>query len=142
MFGKLNSGRFPFEKEGYLIRELKKIPRTIVDYPFRRYRETRQNKTKNMAVRPKATVKSRRQFHKSHQLRWQKADCSKHHCITEPMSRKNLSTSTVRRTSHEAGLYGRITAKKPLLRKQNNVKKLQWAKVHKDWTILPWNKPL
>ena len=42
----------------------------------------------------------------------------------------------------EAGLYDRISFKKPLLRKQNNVKRFQWAKVHKDWkigqTLLNW----
>ena len=31
---------------------------------------------------------------------------------------------------------------KLLLRKQNNAKRLQWAKVHKDWTIEQWNKVL
>ena len=35
----------------------------------------------------------------------------------------------------EAGLYGRIAIKKHLLRKQDNVKRFQLAKVHKDWTI-------
>ena len=40
----------------------------------------------------------------------------------------------------ETGLYGRIVGKKPLLRKQNNVKRLQWAKAHKAWTIEQWNK--
>ena len=38
----------------------------------------------------------------------------------------------------EAGIYGRIAVKKPLLQKQNNVKKL--AKTHKDWTIEQQNK--
>ena len=52
---------------------------------------------------------------------------------------KNVSTSTVRRLC-EASLYGRNAVKKPLLRKQNNVKSLQWAKAHKDWTIEQWNK--
>ena len=42
----------------------------------------------------------------------------------------------------EAGLYGRIAVKKPLLRNQNNVKRLQWAKAHKDWTTELWNKIL
>ena len=41
----------------------------------------------------------------------------------------------------EAGLHDRIV-KKPLLRKQNNVKRLQWTKVHKDWKIEQWNKIL
>ena len=43
---------------------------------------------------------------------------------------ENVSTSTVRRILCEAGLYDRITAKKPLLRKQNNVKRMQWVKAH------------
>ena len=50
--------------------------------------------------------------------------------------------STVRRRLSEAGLYGRIIVKKLLLRKQNNVKKFQWAKVHKHWTIEQWDKVL
>ena len=32
--------------------------------------------------------KCRVQFHQSHQLAWQKADCSKYHCTTEQMSLK------------------------------------------------------
>ena len=49
---------------------------------------------------------------------------------------KNVPQSTVRRRLYEAVLYSRIAVKKPLLRKQNNVKMFQWAKAHKDWTIL------
>ena len=53
---------------------------------------------------------------------------------------KNVSVSTVKSTLCEAGLYDRIAVKKSLSRKQNNVKRLQWAKVHKDWTKEQWNK--
>ena len=53
---------------------------------------------------------------------------------------KNVSTFTVRRRLCEAGLYGRIVVKKPVLRKQNYVKRFQWAKLHKNWTIEHWNK--
>ena len=52
---------------------------------------------------------------------------------------KKVSTSTVRRRLCEADLYGRIAVKKPLLRKQNNVKRLQWTYAHKDWTIQQCN---
>ena len=55
---------------------------------------------------------------------------------------KNVSTFTVRRRLCEAGLYGRIAIKKLLLRKQNNVKRFQWAKTLKDWSIEQWNKVL
>ena len=51
-----------------------------------------------------------------------------------------MSTSTVRRILYEAGLYGRIGVRKPLLRKQNNVKRLLRSTVHKDLTIEQWNK--
>ena len=55
-------------------------------------------------------------------------------------SEKEVSTSTVRRRLCKADLYGRIEIQKPLLRKQDNVKKFQRVKVHKDWTIEQWNK--
>ena len=48
----------------------------------------------------------------------------------------------MRRRYSETGQYGRIAVKKPLIRKQNNVKRLQKAKVHKDGTIEKWNKVL
>ena len=44
---------------------------------------------------------------------------------------EKMSTSTVQRRLREADLYGRITVKKLLLRKQ----RLWWTKKHKDWTI-------
>ena len=53
-----------------------------------------------------------------------------------------MSISTVWRRLYEAGLYGRIAIKKVLLRKQNNIKRFLWAKVHKDWTIQLWIKVL
>lgn len=106
-----------------------------MDCTVRRHKETGQNKTKS-------SNKSRGQFHQSHQLAWQKFDCSKHHCTTEPMLwKKKASTSTVK-IFWESGIYGKIAVKKPLLRNQNNVKRLQCVKAHKDWTIQQCNKVL
>jgi len=50
--------------------------------------------------------------------------------------------TTVQRRLRDYGLKGCIAAKKPLLRKQNKVKRLQWAKEHKDWSINQWYKVL
>ena len=47
---------------------------------------------------------------------------------------KNLSTSKVRRRPGEAGLNGRTTIKKPLLRERKQCQKAS------DWTIAQWNK--
>ena len=45
---------------------------------------------------------------------------------------KNVSSSTVKRRLCEAWLYGRISVKKLLWKKQNNVKRLQKPKVYKN----------
>ena len=55
---------------------------------------------------------------------------------------KYVSISPMRRRLCEADLYGRIAIKKPQLRKQNNVKRLQWVKTRKDLTTEQWNKVL
>jgi hypothetical protein len=49
--------------------------------------------------------------------------------------------STVRRRLRESGLYGRIAAKKPLL-KDTIKKRLAWAKKHKQWTLDWWKSVL
>ena len=106
-----------------------------MDYTDRKHPKTGQNKTKN-------NQKSKRQFYESHQFVWQKGNCFKYHCTPEPISWKNVSTPTMRKISCEAGLQSRAAVKKLLLRKQNNVKRLQWAQVHKYWTREQWNKVL
>ena len=63
--------------------------------------------------------------------------------ITAQMNKyceKDVPTSTVKRKLCEAGIYDWIAVKKTLLRKQNNVKRLQRAKAHKNWTIKQGNK--
>ena len=110
-----------------------KISRTTVYYTVRRHQEMEQNKTKSMAGTPKATraednvirVTSLHERRFTAQLK---------------QSGEKMSTFNVRRRLSETGLHGRIAVKKPLLRKQNNVKRVQWAKTHKDWTIEQWNK--
>ncbi|XP_065662583.1 uncharacterized protein LOC136085223 [Hydra vulgaris] len=42
---------------------------------------------------------------------------------------------TIRNRLMKAGLRGRVAAEKPLLRKANKAKRLQWARKHANWTI-------
>ena len=51
-----------------------------------------------------------------------------------------ISTSTVRRRRSETGLDSYIAAQKPGLRAENVVKRLEWAKKYKDWTIEDWKR--
>lgn len=53
-----------------------------------------------------------------------------------------ISDTTVTRRLLEFGLYGRVAAKKPLLRPQNIRKRLKWAKEHANWSIEDWKKVL
>ncbi len=55
---------------------------------------------------------------------------------------KPVSRRTVLRALAKAGLNGRIAARKPLLRKANIKKRLQWAKAHVHWTLEQWYRVL
>ena len=91
-------------KKGYSSSDIFLNPGTTVDYTFERHHKTGQK-------RPKIELIEQI----NNKSRW-----------------KNASTSSMRRRLCEAGLYARITVKKPLLKKQNNVKRLPWVKAHKD----------
>ena len=45
------------------------------------------------------------------------------------------SSRTVRRRIDEAGLYGRVARKKPLLTEWHKQVRLAWAKERKYWTL-------
>lgn len=53
-----------------------------------------------------------------------------------------VSTTTVKRRLMEAGLGGRVAARKSLLRPQNKKKRLDWAKQHEKWTVDEWKRVL
>lgn len=54
------------------------------------------------------------------------------------MRETSVSVLTVQRRLRNYGLKGCFSTEKPLLCKQNRVKRLNWAKKHKDWTIEQW----
>ena len=51
---------------------------------------------------------------------------------------KLVCVRTIKNRLMKAGLTRRVAAKKPLLRKVNKVKRLQWARKHANWTISQW----
>ena len=51
-----------------------------------------------------------------------------------------VSLDTVKRELREAGLFGRVTVKKPLLSKKNINKRKQWCFTRRDWTIQKWKQ--
>src|SRR5271169_4297168 len=49
-----------------------------------------------------------------------------------------VTETTVRHRRLEAGLGSYIAVKKPVLQKENIVKRLQWAMRYKNWTVEDW----
>lgn len=56
--------------------------------------------------------------------------------------RRPVSVSTTKRRLKEANLHGRVALRKPLLRRGNRKKRLQWAQNHRNWTPNDWAKVL
>ncbi|KAG0803659.1 hypothetical protein G6F20_013331 [Rhizopus arrhizus] len=52
----------------------------------------------------------------------------------------SISDSTVRRVLKKAGFIAFVKPQKPLLRTQNIIKRLQWAKSHQHWTVDDWKR--
>jgi hypothetical protein len=50
--------------------------------------------------------------------------------------------TTVQRRLRQVGLEGCVAIRKPLLRSVNKVKRLNWAKEHRNWTEDDWKKVL
>ena len=54
----------------------------------------------------------------------------------------SVHTSTISRSLHKAGLYGRVARKKPLLKKPHLKARMEFAKKHVDDTADMWKKVL
>lgn len=55
---------------------------------------------------------------------------------------KSVSKTTIARALKLHKMFGRVGAKKPLLRKENIKKRLKFDMEHKNWTIQQWAKVL
>jgi len=55
---------------------------------------------------------------------------------------KTVSRRTIARALVRSGLYGRVAARKPMLRKANIKKRLKFAKEHVNWTLDQWYQVL
>ncbi|CAI9564490.1 unnamed protein product, partial [Staurois parvus] len=49
-----------------------------------------------------------------------------------------ISTTTVRRELHGMGFHGQADASKPYITKCNAKCRMQWCKLHRDWTLEQW----
>ena len=62
--------------------------------------------------------------------------------LWEKKTNQKVSTPTLRRTLHIAGLGDRVARQKPFISPDNIVKRLAWARSHQHWTVKDWGKVL
>lgn len=118
------------------------VSKTGVVTTLKRFAETESFVDKKRSGRPKKTTASderlllrlsqRDRFKTAPDLR---AEVNK--SLTKP-----ISVMTVSRILNKNGIFGRVAARKPLLRKVNMQKRLVFAKKHKDWTVEDWKSVL
>lgn len=131
--------------EGFTIRYIANklnLPRSTVGDAITRFRKTGSNQDRKRSGRPRVTSKA-----EDHSLIIMSKMNRK---LTAPEIQmrfngshdKQISVSTVKDRLRKAGLYGRVSTKKPLLRRGNKKKRLEWAQAHRHWTVDDWKQVL
>lgn len=132
-------------KQGYSNRQIATIVQISekgVRTAIKRFSTTGVNTDRQRSGRPKVTSEREDKFIAitSKRLR----------TLTAPDIRAELNTSrdnvvsvtTVQRRLRQVGLSGCVAIRKPFLRTVNKVKRLNWAKEHRNWTEDDWKKVL
>uniref|UniRef100_A0AAZ3RXX5 Transposase Tc1-like domain-containing protein n=1 Tax=Oncorhynchus tshawytscha TaxID=74940 RepID=A0AAZ3RXX5_ONCTS len=110
-----------------------KVSSSAVAKTIKRCDETGSHKDRHRKGRPRVTSAAEDKFIRVTSLR----NCNPNKMLQSSCNR-HISTSTVQRRLRESGLYGRIAAKKSLLKDTNKKKRLAWAKKHEQWTLDRW----
>ena len=127
---------------------LRKIARTLqlsvtaVAKTVKQFEQTGTLEDRKRSGRPRVTSKSDNKFIRVTSLRNRRLTAPEIQAQLNATRSTDVSTSTVQRRLRDAGLKGRIAAKKPLLRVINRKKRLAWAKKHRNWTSEEWKSVL
>ena len=119
-----------------------RIPRRTVDYNVKKFQVSNSFANKKRSGRPRNTTSTDDRYlviTSKRNRRLTAPEITAHVNLNRDVP---ISVSTVKRRLQAAGLHGRIAVRKPLLRAVNKKKRLQWAKIHKDWTTKEWEKVL
>ena len=131
--------------EGFSQRSIAKklgISKFGVQYSLQRKTETGVNEDRKRSGRPKVTTKAE-ENHLVVTSKWKRMLTAPQLMAEMNSSRETgMSLTTAKRRLRSNGLFGRIAARKPLLRSVNKQKRLKWAKEHKKWTVNQWKKVL
>lgn len=117
-------------------------PKSTVQSVLKQYKDTGSLKVKERSGRPRVTTKREDSLLVLNSKKNRKKPATVLTSELNDSRDSNVSLTTVKRRLRSAGLFGRIAAKKPYLKPINQLKRLKWAKAHKDWTKEQWKKVL
>lgn len=132
---------------GFSIREIaarQEVSVGGIHYILERHRETGTNADRPRSGAPRVTTRQEDVFIEttSKRDRFLTARQLRAEVVTARESVGKLSASTVRDRLTKAGLNGRVSCRKPLLREINRQKRLEWARAHLNWTPAQWERVL
>lgn len=117
--------------------ELTGHPKSTIDSFLRKYKQTQSHKNKQRSGRPKLIdERGERQLHRlvKGNRRLSLLNLTAKYNAGEAQA----STSTIRRSLHSLGYYGRSCAKKPLITSLNRKRRLKWCMERRNWTQEQW----
>ncbi|CAK9814356.1 Transposable element Tc1 transposase [Anthophora quadrimaculata] len=132
-------------KEGYSIRSIAEkvgVSKSCVSYSIKKYGATGICSSVKRTGRPRKTTQAEDRHIITISKRNRRDTATEIAAEVNKSREETISVSTIKRRLKEGGLRGCVAVKKPLLRKQNKKKRLQWAKCHKNWTLEDWKKVL
>lgn len=119
-----------------------RISEYCVRQTIKRKVETGHLQDRKRSGRPRATSKAEDRYIKMVSLRNRRLTAPAIAADFNMRHENVISVPTVKRRLAEAGLKGRIAAKKPRLTAIHKRKRLQWARTHQHWTVDQWKKVL
>lgn len=131
-------------KEGYSQADVAKrtnMSKASVAYTLKRFEKTGSDRNRKCSGRPHVSTIREDRFLKRRSLQDRFRPATK---LKEDWENIGVqgSVSTVRRRLRAANLMGRVARKKPLLTASHRLRRLRFAKIHKDWTKEDWEKVL
>ena len=130
-------------KEGFSQRQIAKklnVSRHGVQHALKRKTETGSNNDRERSGRRRVTSKAEDKHIVVTSKRNRRLTARELRVDVNSVRKQPVSLTTVKRRLRAAGLFGRVAAKKPLLRPVNKKKRLLWAKKHKNWTYEDWKR--
>lgn len=119
-----------------------KISRGCVRHAIERHAQTGSFRDKPRSGRPRCTTKRQDQLIVTTSKRNRRKTAPVIRAEINKTTNVPISLTTVKRRLRDGGLFGRVAVRKPLLRPQNKLKRLEWARNHKDWTAEDFKRVL